>query len=87
MVWLKGVVSVRCWGGMVEGGVIGGAGVRCVGRARDVRLLCVMVVYKVCRIYSLDDRMTIRGMNTDPYSLSHGFLQKELGDMREGREG
>ena len=43
------VVSVRYWSGMVKGGVLGGAGVRCVGRARDVRLLCVMVVDKVCR--------------------------------------
>ena len=68
---------------MVEGGVFGGAGVRCVGRARDVRLLCVMVVDKVCRICSLDDRMTIRGIPIHiPCSMGDkGVLQKE---WREG---
>ena len=80
------VVSVRCWGGMVEGGVFGGAGVRCVGRARDVRLLCMMVVDKVCRICSLDDRMTIWGIPIHiPCTMGDkGVLRKEQGDMREG---
>ena len=38
------VVCIRCCSGMVKGGVFGGAWIRCVGRAWDERLVCMMAV-------------------------------------------
>ena len=54
------VVCIRRCSGMVEGGVFGGARIRCAGRARDEWLVCMMAVAKVCRFCSLDYWMAIR---------------------------
>ena len=59
--WSRGLGSLcKVCSGLVEGGVFGGAGIRCIGRARDERLVCTMAVVKVSRFCSLADRMSIR---------------------------
>ena len=73
---------------MIEGGVFGGAGLRCVGRAWDEQLMCIMAVAKDCRFCSLDDGMMIRRilLHIPCPMVTKGFYGKNR-DLRGERGG